>query len=306
MSEAVFGNRLDIHSGGIDLAFPHHDNEIAQAEAHSGLHEWVSSFWHAGHLHMEGLKMSKSLKNFITIKDALEKWSPKELRMFILLHSWSSPITFHEGSLREASVILNKFLVFRDTAHALIISADASKPLNWRQEEKDLEASLENTKETVYEAILDSFDTPRVVTLMSDLISKANIYIKDHEGMNRFVLSNVLSFIVKMMSIFGFDQDNSMALSLRGGIREGGDVTTKKNGIDTETQTGSNEEGLLQSLMTLLNEFRDEVRNSAAKKDTSNLFNQCDKVRNKLSEIGIVIEDRAIGKSSIIRFSSSK
>lgn len=67
MASAVLGDKLDIHSGGVDLAFPHHDNEMAQSEAHHGHGPWVNYFLHTGHLHIEGLKMSKSLKNFITI-----------------------------------------------------------------------------------------------------------------------------------------------------------------------------------------------------------------------------------------------
>lgn len=68
MASDVLGETLDIHSGGIDLAFPHHDNEIAQSEAAFQRHQWVNYFLHSGHLHIEGQKMSKSLKNFITIK----------------------------------------------------------------------------------------------------------------------------------------------------------------------------------------------------------------------------------------------
>ena len=68
MAGDVTGQRLDIHSGGIDLAFPHHDNEIAQCEGYFNCKQWVNYFLHAGHLHIEGQKMSKSLKNFITIR----------------------------------------------------------------------------------------------------------------------------------------------------------------------------------------------------------------------------------------------
>ena len=64
---------LDIHSGGIDLKFPHHDNEIAQSEAYYCCNNWINNFWHCGHLHIDGLKMSKSLKNFITIKHILNE-----------------------------------------------------------------------------------------------------------------------------------------------------------------------------------------------------------------------------------------
>lgn len=325
MSEAIFGDHLDIHSGGIDLAFPHHDNEIAQAEAHSGKHSWALNFWHAGHLHMEGLKMSKSLKNFITIKDALEKWSPKELRMFILMHSWSSSITFHEErSLREAASILSKFFVFIDTAQALILVANRDtsipptnifdknknsdtnssfndngsltmvKPLNWRQEERNLQSHLNQIKESVHEAILDSFDTPHVISLLSDLVSKANIYIKDHENINQFVLTNVVDYLIRMMNIFGFE------LNLQSKEGSGENANAKGKNIKEDSE----KKNQLQSVMTLLNDFRDGVRNAAAKKDTSTLFTQCDEIRNKLSDLGIVIEDRSIGKPSIIRFSS--
>ena len=68
---------IDVHSGGIDLRFPHHDNEIAQSEAYYGTDRWVNHWWHTGHLHIDGLKMSKSLKNFITIKEILKNYSSK-------------------------------------------------------------------------------------------------------------------------------------------------------------------------------------------------------------------------------------
>jgi cysteinyl-tRNA synthetase len=67
--------KVDIHSGGVDLKFPHHDNEIAQAEAFHDSNEWINYWFHNGHLHIKGLKMSKSLKNFISIKKILEDYS---------------------------------------------------------------------------------------------------------------------------------------------------------------------------------------------------------------------------------------
>lgn len=73
MASRIIGDRIDIHSGGEDLRFPHHDNELAQAEAHyhsCGCQQWVNYFLHTGHLSIEGLKMSKSLKNFVTIRSS--------------------------------------------------------------------------------------------------------------------------------------------------------------------------------------------------------------------------------------------
>jgi len=78
MAAAIFKKYpIDIHSGGVDLRFPHHDNEIAQSEAYYQSDSWVNNFWHTGHLHIEGKKMSKSLKNFITIKAILKDYSAR-------------------------------------------------------------------------------------------------------------------------------------------------------------------------------------------------------------------------------------
>lgn len=68
---------IDVHSGGLDLKFPHHDNEIAQSEAYYNCDCWVNSWWHTGHLHIKGKKMAKTLKNFITIKECLDTYSPR-------------------------------------------------------------------------------------------------------------------------------------------------------------------------------------------------------------------------------------
>lgn len=80
---------IDIHSGGIDLKFPHHDNEIAQSEAYYCCDNWINHFWHTGHLHIDGLKMSKSLKNFTTIKEMLKIYTAKQVRFLFLIHKWN-------------------------------------------------------------------------------------------------------------------------------------------------------------------------------------------------------------------------
>jgi len=93
---------MDIHSGGEDLRFPHHDNEMAQAEAYFGTPQWVNYFLHSGHLHISGLKMSKSLKNFITIRQALEHCSPRQMRLMFLLQRWDKIMNYSEDALNVA------------------------------------------------------------------------------------------------------------------------------------------------------------------------------------------------------------
>jgi cysteinyl-tRNA synthetase len=131
MVDAVCGRHIDIHSGGMDLRFPHHDNEIAQSEAHNcgaapRMHvthacrrgatrgvragacvprafreQWCNYWLHSGHLAIDGLKMSKSLKNFITIREALKEFSARQLRLLFCLAAWDRPITFNQQSRAE-------------------------------------------------------------------------------------------------------------------------------------------------------------------------------------------------------------
>ncbi|CAE7813114.1 cysS [Symbiodinium microadriaticum] len=104
MATDVNGEYLDIHAGGEDLKFPHHDNEMAQSEAYLQRSQWVNYFWHAGHLHIEGLKMSKSLKNFITIRQALGMHSPRQLRMMFLMQAWDKGMNYSDQAIDMAKV----------------------------------------------------------------------------------------------------------------------------------------------------------------------------------------------------------
>ena len=119
MASDVLGQKLDIHSGGIDLAFPHHDNELAQSEAywldqsHEHQHQWVNYFMHMGHLSIQGSKMSKSLKNFTTIKEALSRgdWTPRSLRIVFLLGGWKDGIEITDELVKAGSAWEDKLNV---------------------------------------------------------------------------------------------------------------------------------------------------------------------------------------------------
>ena len=109
------GDNVDLNAGGVDLKFPHHENQIAQAEAHFDCCEgasWVNYFLHSGHLQIEGLKMSKSLKNFITIKGALEAYSPSQIRFLFLLRRFSEPMEYSENTLAAAADLERRFAAF--------------------------------------------------------------------------------------------------------------------------------------------------------------------------------------------------
>lgn len=143
-ASGVFGSLLHIHSGGIDLQFPHHNNEIAQTEAFYDQPTWTQYWLHTGHLHIKGCKMSKSLKNFITIKDFLAEHSPHTFRMLCLTAGYRSNLDFTEDRLEESRQILDSFRHFvgmvdfrGELAKAEMdwMAGDA----NWTQAETDLQ-----------------------------------------------------------------------------------------------------------------------------------------------------------------------
>lgn len=102
MCAAIFGDNLDIHSGGCDLKFPHHDNEIAQTEGYYNINQWINYFLHTGHLNIDGLKMSKSLKNFKKISEFIKQYNPNTFRLYFSYSKWDNPMDFTETGLKEA------------------------------------------------------------------------------------------------------------------------------------------------------------------------------------------------------------
>lgn len=92
MASTLLGDNVDINCGGWDLRFPHHDNQLSQSEAYFGCKQWVNYFLHTGHLHIDGMKMSKSLKNFISIKSCLKIYRPIHIRLLFLYNLWYHPM----------------------------------------------------------------------------------------------------------------------------------------------------------------------------------------------------------------------
>ncbi|NWI49773.1 SYCM protein, partial [Calyptomena viridis] len=197
ISSAVFGKQLDIHTGGIDLAFPHHENEIAQCEVYHQCEQWGNYFLHSGHLHVKGSqeKMSKSLKNYITIKDFLKKFSSDQFRMFclrsryssgkekapyLLRYSWLSTqasqaaVEFSDESMEDAKNLLQATSSFITDANAYIKGQLMCDPVR----EDILWERLANTKGTVKAAFADDFDTSRAVAAIMDLIHHGNRQLK--------------------------------------------------------------------------------------------------------------------------------
>lgn len=224
MASKELGPSIDIHSGGIDLAFPHHDNELAQSEAywhnekrHKNDFEaqWINYFMHMGHLHIGGAKMSKSLKNFTTIREDLKTRSARNLRLIFLSCSWSQPMEITEDMLKEVAswekMVSNFFLKAKDlhrrlenpstsSTNGYIPSTDSAET---SQSTTALHAALAKTQKDTDAALADSFDTPRVMQSIAELISTYNTAEKS--TLLPSLVLKTATWVTNMINIFGLN-----------------------------------------------------------------------------------------------------
>jgi cysteinyl-tRNA synthetase len=175
MSIKYLGVQIDIHGGGQDLIFPHHENEIAQSEAYSDKKPFVKYWLHNGFVNINSEKMSKSLGNFITIKDALTKYPGEVLRFLLVSTHYKKPIDFTESQMEKASRTLDKFYISLDylDQYSNIISNYIDKDIkkSLLEEEKELLYIIEND---FIEAMNDDFDVHNAILSLLELVRYIN------------------------------------------------------------------------------------------------------------------------------------
>ena len=204
MASDKLGKHMDIHSGGIDLAFPHHDNELAQSEAFwSEGHgcQWVNYFLHMGHLSIAGSKMSKSLKNFTTIRDALhvrKDWTSRSLRIVFLLGNWRDGIEITDDVVKESAGWEDRVDNF-----FLNVVENIKTAKSGDDDTHDLLNVLKDAEERTRAALLDSFNTSAAMAAISSLINKYNATNKTEipAGTHR----TLAVFVTRMVNIFGLN-----------------------------------------------------------------------------------------------------
>lgn len=214
MASEVLGSALDLHSGGEDLRWPHHDNELAQSTAYWSEDgkpaPWVNYWLHTGHLGIQGLKMSKSLKNFITISDTLNRpeWNSRSLRICFLLGAWHDKIELTENILKSAAAWeskLNNFFL-----HALDIgrsSDDLATTLDSIRDEELRFESLDKAKADLHEALCDAFDTPTAMRIISNFVSECNV-----TDLSSSSLLSGARWVTRIITIFGLNPQGEAAV----------------------------------------------------------------------------------------------
>lgn len=209
ITEYYFGPQYDIHGGGLDLIFPHHEAEITQMEAVSGKAPMVEFWLHTGFLNVSGEKMSKSLNNFITIRELLEEVEPDTFRFFVLSTHYRSPIDFSKDNLHQAEATLNRIRNYYSRVAEKAADNDGESEF------------LNQYMDKFYTAMNDDFHTPRAIKSIFNLINDTNF---DELSANDFTA--IKNFLDTVSDIFGIsfvvEEDNGSSdelLELIGDIR---------------------------------------------------------------------------------------
>lgn len=265
MSSDILGDEFDIHGGGIDLIFPHHENEVAQSE---GADKKFARYWiHNGLLTINSEKMAKSLGNFISIQDFIAKHrDPDYMKLFFLSAHYHSPIDYTEDKIEEARKEKERFTILLD-------KIDKVAPVSRHAEGG---SGTELFRKRFEEAMDDDFNTPLALASLFDLVACINKIMHNKESFTDGELNEMSSakrMLLELGGVFGltFSRKN-LEINVAENIR----VTDKLD-------TGVVSREMLEKLI-------DERRKARLKKD----FKRADEIRKQLADMGIRIEDKKI------------
>jgi len=257
MAMKYLGETFDIHMGGKDLIFPHHENEIAQAEALTGktfARYWIHNEW----LTIEGQKMSKSLGNFITVRDALKMYDPQVLRFFLISAHYRSPLDFNKENLRLAKVNLMKII------SALKRFVSLKEKTEGGDEEKNLLLNIRRAKQRFEKAMDDDFNTPLAIAAIFDIVKAINAYADKNVEIEKSAKREIYETVKSLLNVLGIEIE----------------VKEKKYAED--------QMALINGLMKLILEIRQEMRRRKE-------WRMADEIRDKLQKLGFLIEDTPKG-----------
>lgn len=196
MSTKYLGDTIDIHAGGQDLEFPHHENEIAQSEAKTG--KKFARYWlHNGFVTIgeEDQKMSKSLGNFVTVHDLLKEVNPQVIRFFMSTTQYRRPIRYSSANLNEAKVNLNKLqTAYENLSYRLKDSVEGN--------DKEVEVNFANLEKDFVKVMDDDFNVQNGISVVYEIAKQLNVY-SEKEKVYTDTINNLINTYKKVVEIFG-------------------------------------------------------------------------------------------------------
>ena len=207
MSKKYLGDTLDIHAGGEDLQFPHHENEIAQSEAHNG--KQFANYWmHNGYINIDGVKMSKSLGNFKTVRDLLTQYDGEVLRFLILSGQYRGPIDFNPEILTQSENGLKRMRNAKSNLKHLIETSTAAGTgagcIDMSEEEKETLASFDQYRDKFCEAMDDDLNTADAISAVFELITAINTATRG--GASKAFAKGCLDILMELAGVLGLLQ----------------------------------------------------------------------------------------------------
>ncbi len=214
ITESIFGPNYDIHGGAKDLIFPHHESEIAQMEAISRKRPMVKYWIHTGHLNVDDIKMSKSLKNFVTVEEALKNYWPEAIRIMMLSMKYNAPVNFEEKAAADAQGTAERIAILQHRV-------DDSPEL---KTERAVEAVMK-----IFAPLESDMNTPEtmreIVSFVKDSLAKKGLTIQE-KGEIRYVLSEVEKVLGIVHTPPLPERSLNVLLELRNELRKKGDFTS--------------------------------------------------------------------------------
>ncbi len=256
MAKKYLGDSFDIHGGGIDNMFPHNESEIAQSECANDA-EYARFWMHVGTLTVDGIKMGKSLGNFVTIKDALKTYRPEVIRMFMQSAHYSSPIDYSEEAIQGVARGHERMMnAVRLTRRALATAPQSD-------DGNGILAAVNKARADFTAAMDDDFNTPLAIAALQELTREVNGLLNTGTAVGASVLTAIN------------DTFNQLGGSVLGIV---------PSTDDSAAGNASREAGLIELLIKLRSEAR------AAKN-----WKESDRLRDELAALGVVLEDRTDG-----------
>ncbi len=265
MAGKFLGHKIDIHGGGTDLIFPHHENEIAQSEACFGEKPFVKYWLHNGTIDLSGEKMSKSLGNFYTTREVLDKYSADILRYFLITKHYHSPVEFSYEEMDKAEISFKKIRNTRNDVHQITEQIPDKSDSSF--EIKSFLNKIDSFEEAFFAAMDDDFNTARALGELHNFTGEINSLINSPDFQiteeTRFVLKKAEDKLNTVLEILGFSTGQKKAAA-------------------------SEQEQLNEELISYILDLREQARREEN-------WSLADSIREDLSQRGIKVKDTSHG-----------